>query len=85
MTPERVDRAKKLRDALRDLPEIRKLTKRNYENFGLHFDAKGKEQNWVYSFKVDKLTGLMILDQAEKIIRRELKKLGVRIGAKRYG
>lgn len=79
MTPVQVDRAKTLRDALKELPSIRKLVRKNLQKGGLTLQAYGKEP-YVYSFMVDKVTGIMILGQAEEIIRYELKKLGVKHG-----
>lgn len=78
MTPEQIDRAKTLRDALKYLPGIRKLTRKNLRDGGLSLQANG-EHPYAHSFKVDKATGILILNNAEVIIRAELKKLGVKV------
>lgn len=78
MTPRQIDRAKILRDALKRLPHIKTLAtqKTHPVQTGLELQGHG-EPPYVHSFRVDPTTARMVIDSTERIIRRELKKLGV--------
>ena len=79
MTPQQIDRAKVLRDALRGLPIIKKWNgQKDGERNGFDFQVHCVSP-YVHSVRVDKVTGRKIIAAAEKIIRVELKSLSVKL------
>lgn len=82
MTPAQVDRAKTLRDALKGLPTIKKWNgQKDAGRSGIDLQVNGVSP-YVHSIGVDKATGRKIIAAAEKIIRTELRQLGVRLPRK---
>lgn len=83
MTPIQIDRAKTLTDALRFFSVLYKnVSRKEPDRTGLDLSVYG-EHPWVRSVHLDAKTGRMILLEAEKIVRRELKLLGVQLQKKK--
>lgn len=83
MTPKQVDRAKILRDALKGLRTIKKWNgQKDPDHSGLNLQVHGVSPN-VYSIGVDKVTGRKVITATEKIIRAQLRDLGIRLPRRR--
>lgn len=82
MTPKQVDRAKRLRDALSMMPTIKKGNARKDGRDGLQLTVH-MEHPYTTHADIDPITGLKVIAAAEKIIRAELKALGVKLPRKR--
>jgi hypothetical protein len=79
MTPSQIDRAKILRDALQRLDKVRAgNSHKDPTRRGLDLQVNAREVSYVTSMSVDYKTGCKIIAAAEKIIRAELRELGVR-------
>ena len=80
MKSNEVDRAKVLLDGLRGMPSLR-AGNRGWpkRERGLSLQANMKEDYYITHMQLDRRTGNLVLAYVERLIRSELKALGVKV------
>lgn len=80
MTPQQVDRAKVLRDALKNWSLLtRGVRHKNPDRRRLDLQVSAAEPNYVFSVKIDPTTAKILLPIIRRIVAAELKSLGVHV------